>query len=313
MFSLSFAPTSLSTASVQYCRRYNLSGAYRKVKCSADVGHSIAYSVPSLEKGKVTTREPGVKREMTLGEKMRFGGYEGDEELVYKECFVMRGTQIVSKKTITIETIASLLQETSCNRAQRSGWLTDGFPTPPTMKKHGLIWITSRVHIEMYQYPTWGDVVEIEHWWEPDGRIAASKWLMMNQETRKLHKISGEVREEYLALCVRSPKSAFPEKNNRSSKKIPQLDEPADFSQLALSSIPQDIVETHELEAITIEFRQECHYGDSVDSLASNEVEVEMDSNASSEDNCQFVHLLKLAGSNHEINRGRTVWRKLER
>ncbi|KAJ1695138.1 hypothetical protein LUZ63_011836 [Rhynchospora breviuscula] len=281
MFSLSFEPISLSTASVQYRRRYNLSGASRQVKCSADAGQSIAYSVSSLEKEKATTREPVVKREMTLGEKMRFGGYEGDEELVYKECFVMRGTQIGSKKTITIETIASLLQETSCNRAQRSGWLTDGFPTPPTMKKHGLIWITSRVHIEMYKYPTWGDVVEIEHWWEPDGRIAA--------------------------------RSAFPEKNSRSSKKIPQLDELADFSQLGLSSIPQDIVETHELEAITIEFRQECHYGDSVDSLASNEVEVEMDSNAGSEDNCQFVHLLKLAGSNHEINRGRTVWRKLER
>ncbi|KAJ3688572.1 hypothetical protein LUZ61_017736 [Rhynchospora tenuis] len=301
MFSLSLTSTSLGTASVQYRHRYNLSGACR-VKCSAEAGHSIAYSVPSLEKEKVTTREPVVKREMTLGEKMRFGGYEGDEELVYKECFVMRGTQIGSKKIITIETIASLLQETSCNRAQRSGWLTDGFPTPPTMKKHGLIWITSRVHIEMYKYPTWGDVVEIEHWWEPDGRIAA--------------------------------RSAFPEKNSRSSKKIPQLDEPADFSQLGLSprradmdmnkhvnnvtyyswllqSIPQDIVETHELEAITIEFRQECHYGDSVDSLASNEVEVEMDSNTSSEDNCQFVHLLKLAGSNHEINRGRTVWRKL--
>ncbi|KAJ4773163.1 Acyl-[acyl-carrier-protein] hydrolase [Rhynchospora pubera] len=300
MFSLSFAPTSLSTASVQYRGRYNLSGASRQVKCSADAGQSIAYSVPSLEKEKATTREPVVKREMTLGEKMRFGGYEGDEELVYKECFVMRGTQIGSKKTITIETIASLLQETSCNRAQRSGWLTDGFPTPPTMKKHGLIWITSRVHIEMYKYPTWGDVVEIEHWWEPDGRIAARfDYMIRNLST-------GEV-------IGRATRSAFPEKNSRSSKKIPQLEEPADFSQLGLSSIPQDIVETHELEAITIEFRQECHYDDSVDSLASNEVEVEMDSNAGSEDNYQFVHLLKSAGSNHEINRGRTVWRKLER
>ncbi|KAJ4785831.1 Acyl-[acyl-carrier-protein] hydrolase [Rhynchospora pubera] len=300
MISLSFASTSLSTASVQYRRRYNLSGASRQVKCSADAGQSIVYSVPSLEKEKATTREPVVKREMTLGEKMRFGGYEGDEELVYKECFVMRGTQIGSKKTITIETIASLLQETSCNRAQRSGWLTDGFPTPPTMKKHGLIWITSRVHIEMYKYPTWGDVVEIEHWWEPDGRIAARfDYMIRNLST-------GEV-------IGRATRSAFPEKNSRSSKKIPQLEEPADFSQLGLSSIPQDIVETHELEAITIEFRQECHYDDSVDSLASNEVEVEMDSNAGSEDNCQFVHLLKLAGSNHEINRGRTVWRKLER
>ncbi|XP_078176427.1 oleoyl-acyl carrier protein thioesterase 1, chloroplastic-like [Carex rostrata] len=183
---------------------------------------------------------------------MRFGGFEGDE-LVYKERFVVRGSQVGVNKTANIEAIASLLQETSCNRAQRLGWSTDGFPTPPTMRKRRLIWVTSRVYIEMYKYPARDEVVEIEHWSELDGRIAArldfiirnlstsevigrstSKWLMMNQDTRKQQKISGEVIDEYLAICKKSPRLAFPEKNNRSLRKIPMLNEPAEYSQLGL-------------------------------------------------------------------------------
>lgn len=79
-----------------------------------------------------------------------------------------------------------------------------------------------------------------------------------------------------------------------------------------LQSIPQDIVKTHELQAITIEFRQECKYSDSVDSLASIEIEVKTDSDTNSEDHRQFIHLLKFFGTHHEINRARTVWRKIE-
>lgn len=37
---------------------------------------------------------------------------------------------------------------------------------------------------------------------------------------------------------------------------------------VSYQSIPQDIVETHELEAITIEYRRECQYSDSIDSVA---------------------------------------------
>lgn len=88
-------------------------------------------------------------------------------------------------------------------------------------------------------------------------------------------------------------------------------------------SIPQDIVETHELEAITIDYRHECQYSDTIDSLASTELEVESvnpfrDKSASSnfilnsKGLHQFLHLLKFSGTDQETNRGRTVWRKMD-
>lgn len=91
-------------------------------------------------------------------------------------------------------------------------------------------------------------------------------------------------------------------------------------------SIPQEIIDTHELQTITLDYRRECQHDDAVDSLTSLEFG-DMDSirgphqpSESSQngkpppppqDCCQFLHFLKLSGSGLEINRGRTQWRRL--
>ncbi|KAJ3678971.1 hypothetical protein LUZ61_021135 [Rhynchospora tenuis] len=352
MFSLHAAALSIKLVPVQ-CHQRNLSPTWKGVNGTATVGRPTTYFVPHQQNDDATMAESVVTPGMTLREKMTSGSFENDKT-VYKESFIIRSSQVGVNKTATIETIASLLQETACNRVICFGWLADGFPTPPTMRKHRLTWVTSRVHIEMYKYPAWGDVVEIEHWCEPDGRIAArldsiirnlstgevmgrstSKWLMMNKDTRKLQKMTGEVRDEFLASCTKSPRYVFAEENNQSLKKISKLNKPADYSQLGLKprradldmnnhvnnvtyyswllqGIPQDIVDTHEIEAITIEYRQECQFGDSIDSLASTKVETES-LNPISEGRLQFLHLLQFSGTDHEINRGHTVWRELQR
>ena len=47
------------------------------------------------------------------------------------------------------------LQEVGCNHAQSVGFSTDGFATTTTMRKLHLIWVTARMHIEIYKYPAW--------------------------------------------------------------------------------------------------------------------------------------------------------------
>lgn len=47
------------------------------------------------------------------------------------------------------------MQEVGCNHAQSVGFSTDGFATTPTMRKLHLIWVTARMHIEIYKYPAW--------------------------------------------------------------------------------------------------------------------------------------------------------------
>ncbi|KAH0469937.1 hypothetical protein IEQ34_001495 [Dendrobium chrysotoxum] len=300
-----------------------------------------------------------------FAERLRLGRLEEDG-LSYKENFIVRCYEVGINKTATVETIANLLQEVGCNHAQSVGFSTDGFATTTTMRELRLIWVTSRMHIEIYKYPAWGDVVEIETWCQGEGRIgtrrdwilkdlatglvigrATSKWVMMNQDTRKLQRVSDEVKEEYLVFCPQTPRLAFPEEENDSLKKITKLKDPADYSRLGLvprradfdmnqhvnnvtyigwvlESMPQEIIDTHELQTITLDYRRECQHDDMVDSLTSSESEEILlaertngypskQQHGHGSDHLQFLHFLRLSGTGLEINRGRTIWRKLIR
>ncbi|KAK8521733.1 hypothetical protein V6N12_066320 [Hibiscus sabdariffa] len=212
-----------------------------------------------------------------------------------------------------------------------------------------------------------GDVIEIETWAQNEGRIgtrrdwilknvatgevigrATSKWVMMNQDTRQLQKISDDVKEEYLVFCPREPRLAFPEENSKSLKKIAKLEGPAQYSRLGLKprrsdldmnrhvnnvtyigwvleSMPKEIINKHELQTITLDYRRECQQDDVVDSLTSLEL-LEATEKASvlhgtngfatattreDQPDChQFLHILRLSGDGLEINRGRTEWRR---
>ncbi|XP_021909479.1 oleoyl-acyl carrier protein thioesterase 1, chloroplastic-like [Carica papaya] len=300
----------------------------------------------------------------SLADRLRFGSLT-ENGLSYKEKFIVRCYEVGINKTATVETIANLLQEVGGNHAQSVGFSTDGFATTPTMRKLHLIWVTARMHIEIYKYPAWSDVIEIETWCQSEGRIgtrrdwilkdyatgqvigrATSKWVMMNQDTRRLQKVSDEIKEEYLVFCPKELRLAFPEENNNSLKKISKLEDPARYSMLGLKprradldmnqhvnnvtyiawvleSIPQDIIDTHELQTITLDYRRECQQDDIVDSLTSPEQDGDTEmisgfqgSNGSAaaredkQDTLQFSHLLRLSADGQEINRGRTEWRK---
>ncbi|EEF29646.1 oleoyl-acyl carrier protein thioesterase 1, chloroplastic [Ricinus communis] len=300
----------------------------------------------------------------SLANRLRLGKLTEDG-FSYKEKFIVRSYEVGINKTATVETIANLLQEVGCNHAQSVGFSTDGFATTTSMRKMHLIWVTARMHIEIYKYPAWSDVVEVETWCQSEGRIgtrrdwiltdyatgqiigrATSKWVMMNQDTRRLQKVTDDVREEYLVFCPRELRLAFPEENNRSSKKISKLEDPAQYSKLGLvprradldmnqhvnnvtyigwvlESIPQEIIDTHELQTITLDYRRECQHDDIVDSLTSVEPSENLEAvselrgtngsattTAGDEDCRNFLHLLRLSGDGLEINRGRTEWRK---
>ncbi|KAH7838288.1 hypothetical protein Vadar_024570 [Vaccinium darrowii] len=326
---------------------------------------SSSSSLPSLDRAPILTAEPngcagGLGR--SWADRLRMGSLTEDG-LSYKEKFIVRCYEVGINKTATVETIANLLQEVGGNHAQSVGFSTDGFATTPTMRKLHLIWVTARMHIEVYKYPAWGDAVEIETWCQNEGRIgtrrdwilkdfatgevigrATSKWVMMNQDTRRLQKVPDEVREEYILHFPKEPRLAFPEENNGSLKKISKLEDPAQYSRLGLvprrvdldmnqhvnnvtyigwllESMPQEIIDTHELQTITLDYRQECQHNDVVDSLTSPELigvdsellELHRKNGSTAEaakNGAQFLHLLRLSLNGLEINRGRTEWRK---
>uniref|UniRef100_A0A0D3BD86 Acyl-[acyl-carrier-protein] hydrolase n=1 Tax=Brassica oleracea var. oleracea TaxID=109376 RepID=A0A0D3BD86_BRAOL len=239
-------------------------------------GLSPLRAAVSVDQESVIRAEQGLD---TLAGRLRLGSLTEDG-LSYKEKFIVRSHEVQSNKTATVQTIANLLQEVGCNQFQSVGFSTDGFATTPTMRKLNLIWVTSRMHIEIYKYPAWyffsavyvlmtqqmsrdfeifgyrGDVVEIETWCQSEGRIgtrrdwilkdvanaevtgrATSKWVMMNQDTRRLQKVSDDIRDEHLIFCPKEPRLAFPEEeNNRSLKKILKLEDPAQYSIIGLKT-----------------------------------------------------------------------------
>ncbi|RZR77661.1 hypothetical protein BHM03_00002783 [Ensete ventricosum] len=86
---------------------------------------------------------------------------------------------------------------------------------------------------------------------------------------------------------------------------------------ILLQSMPQEIIDTHELQTITIDYKRECQYEDAVDSLTSIEFAEAGNTNGTAttkpldQELQQFLHLLKLSATNLEITRARTKWRKL--
>lgn len=323
---------------------------------------------PDLSLSVSTTTNNGVglsgSGSIGLADRLRLGSLTEDR-LSYKENFIVRSYEVGINKTATVETIANLLQEVGCNHAQSVGFSTDGFATTPTMRKLHLIWVTARMHIEIYRYPAWSDVVEIETWCQAEGKIgtrrdfilkdyangevigrATSKWVMMNMDTRKLERVTPEIADEYLIYCPKKLRLAFPEENNKSLKKIPKLEDPAQYSKLGLvprrgdldmnhhvnnvtyigwvlESTPEELVNTHELRSITLDYRRECQHDDVVDSLTSSEpangagsishlkgTNGAPTSTKDKDDGLQFLHLLRLSADGFEINRGRTEWRR---
>ncbi|GJV37261.1 oleoyl-acyl carrier protein thioesterase, chloroplastic-like protein [Tanacetum coccineum] len=266
----------------------------------------------------------GLAEERSLAERLRLGGLTEDG-LSYKEKFIIRCYEVGINKTATVETIANLLQE---------------------------VIFTTLAYIMTNR----SDVVEIETWCQSEGRIgtrrdwilkdyangevigrATSKWVMMNEVTRRLQKVSDDVRDEYLVFCPKALRLAFPEENNNSLKKIGKLEDPAEYSRLGLvprradldmnkhvnnvtyigwvlESIPQEVIDTHELQSITLDYRRECQHDDIVDSLTTPEPLI-VSSNGSiaskqdGENLSKFLHLLR-SSDGLEINRCRTEWRK---
>ncbi|KAJ3688574.1 hypothetical protein LUZ61_017738 [Rhynchospora tenuis] len=336
------------TASLK-CRSYTMAQKpqpFLRVICGSKNGSTTAYpaSVPDgkrRETEKTQVAERDLTRVLTLGERMRFGRLLKDR-FAYKESFVVRSFEVGSNKAATMETMLNLILETSYNHAQSWGWAKEGeFPTLPSMDKYRLSWANYQMHVEMNKYPGWGDVVEIEHWCETEGKIAArfdyiikllssnevigratSKWVMINKDRHKPQKINKQVWDECLAFCSKPSRLAFPEENNKSLKKIPRLDDPAEYSQLGLVSVPQDIIDNYELGSITIDYRHNFQFDDSLDSYTSSEIETESLNNGLSDCSClldfnpndgkhrQFLHSLKLSSTGQETNRGRTTWRK---
>ncbi|CAO2203545.1 unnamed protein product [Urochloa humidicola] len=222
----------------------------------------------------------------------------------YQQTLVVRSYEVGPDKTATMETVLNLLQETALNHVWMSGLLGDGFGATHGMIKNDLIWVVSRMHVQVQQYPIWGEVLDIDTWvgssgkngmrrdWLIRGRNsgeifvrATSTWVMMNKVTRRLSKMPEEVRGEIAPWFI--DRHAIEEEAN---EKIIKLDSNAKYvdSDLKpkrsdldmnhhvnnvkyvrwmLETLPDHFLQQHQLSSIILEYRKECGSSDVVQSI----------------------------------------------
>ncbi|XP_057514486.1 palmitoyl-acyl carrier protein thioesterase, chloroplastic-like [Actinidia eriantha] len=243
-----------------------------------------------------------------------------EDRFVYRQTFVIRSYEIGPDKTATMETLMNLLQETALNHVTSSGLAGNGFGATREMSLRKLIWVVTRIHVQVDKYSSWGDVVEIDTWVDAAGKNgmrrdwiirdrnsqriitrATSTWVIMNRETRRLSKIPDEVRKEVQPFYL--DRVAIPTAD-LDCEKIDKLnDETADRirSGLAprwsdmdanqhvnnvkyigwiLESVPIDVLEDYNLTSMTLEYRRECRQSNVLESLTTMSPKMSEDSNS---------------------------------
>lgn len=262
----------------------------------------------------------------------------------------IRAYEVGVDQKATLITLANLLQEVAGNHGVALwGRTEEGFATDPVMVAMQLIFAATRIQIEMFDAPKWGDIVKIDTYFSAEGRIGArreweitnaqsgkllgratSTWVMVSLKTRKVAKIPDEMRRKLQDFAPNPPRDAFDKSEHR--LKLPNLDLPAEIEgpvQVArrsdvdmnghinnvtyiawtLETVPRDVFYNYELQQIEIDYKAECHSGDAIESLGSRIAE---DTNGTGIR--RYVHMLRRCDEDgcRELVRARTTWRPVK-
>lgn len=253
------------------------------------------------------------------------------ENRAFEEEHRIRGYEVGPNRKTTMITIANLLQEVASNHVVSMwGRSDEGFASDPEMAKDGLIFVMTRMQIQIDEYPKWGDVVRFETWFAITGRMRASRewlikdrdgnqigratstWVTINMKTRRLGKVPDRTRERLAAFQYKE-QNAFPDdmmqlklpdlvSNEEVDVKIPQIARVSDmdmnghinnvtYINWILETIPEEVRHDKRLFQIEIDYKNECTSGDLIHPLAE-ECETPEVFKTMSHDGKTFVHSL---------------------
>ncbi|GAB2223650.1 hypothetical protein Drorol1_Dr00004388 [Drosera rotundifolia] len=264
----------------------------------------------------------------------------------FRQNFFIRSYEIGPDKTVNLETIMNFLQDAALNQMIRSGVAAgNAFGYSKTMSLMKLIWVVTRIHIQINKDSSWGDVLEVDTWFVPVGKYsyhrdwtirdrktqqiviqATCTYLMIDTETRKCSKIPDHIREE---LKPSTPQYAYQKKGGNIEKINKLTDEMTDISirsnlvlgwsdldlnqhvnnvkylKLIMQSVPADILRDYSMRSITLEYRRECTEHDVIESLTSVDRSKPRLSGATG---IESTHLLRIQDNKAELVRARMTW-----
>ncbi|KAJ4952441.1 hypothetical protein NE237_029273 [Protea cynaroides] len=279
-----------------------------------------------------------------IADPFSLGGVVKDSR-IFCENFTIRSYDMGPNRKASIETLMNLLQETALNHIKNMGMMKDGLGSTPSMTGKSLIWVLTKMHLVVDHYPSWGDEVQLDTWFTPSEKNgqgiywtirdsqtnktlarANSMLVMMNKDTRKLRKMPEEVRREMESQYI----DCSPIQDEDGSRILANFDyrnmdyvrtgltprwNDLDVNQhvnnvkyigLMLESVPNSIMEKHEISDFNIEYRRECgmdHVLQSQTSLSNKAT----DGSLSAEEPLECFHLLRFENG-AVVARARTKW-----
>lgn len=261
----------------------------------------------------------------------------------FRERFVVRFSEVGNRGTVSLETLSSLLQEAATDHVIAMDY---GFA--PGKSLEGNITVITRMHIEVDRYPAWRDLVEIDTWFQREGKnavrrdwtvrdvktgenvaFATSTWVLMNTHTRRLAKLT---EENWLELepHLRHPArwALSEDRRNASTTKITKLGDNATFKKSGMIASEEDTDMNQHVNNIRyMSWMLQSVPEEVKDAYEISKITLEyrqeasrgepVESVAETEEPgsgaaLQFIHLIKTCEVGKEINRGRTVWRPVQ-
>lgn len=262
----------------------------------------------------------------------------------FRERFVIRFSEAGHRGTVSLETLSSLLQEAATNHC-----IAMDFAFTPGKNPDGNITVVTRMHIEVDRYPAWRDLLEVDTWFQREGKnavrrdwtvkhvktgqkiaFATSTWVLMNSHTRKLAKLSDEGWAELEPHMRHPPRWALSgDRREVSTKKITKLGDDAAYKRSGLIACANKDTDMNQhvnnirymswmLEGIPEDVKSAyevskitLEYRQEASPGQPIESLAEAEESESSSVR-QFIHFIKTSEVGKEINRGRTVWRPVQ-
>ncbi|QHN98237.1 Palmitoyl-acyl carrier protein thioesterase [Arachis hypogaea] len=242
---------------------------------------------------------------------------------VYRQIFAIRSYEIGPDQTATMETILNFLQETALNHVANSGIGGIGFGATRQMSIRKLIWVVTRIQVQVQRYSSWGDIIEIDTWVDAHGKngmrrdwvirdhftkeviVKATRFAISNEDTdsEKIHKLTDQDAENIQTGLAPRWNDMDANQHVNNVKYIGWI----------LESLPMKVLEDYYMTSMTLEFRRECTQSNMLESMATptsklihgnNSINIKVNSNL------QFTHLLRLLDDDQrpEVVRARTEW-----
>jgi medium-chain acyl-[acyl-carrier-protein] hydrolase len=231
--------------------------------------------------------------------------------------------EVDARGKVSLPTICKLMQETAYRHAHHLGF---GYHQ---LKEKNLFWVLARLLIKMYQYPQWGETVQIRTWPSGVERLlafrdflilneqgarlgaAGSAWLMLDVEKRRPQR-PDELRDRIKLLPAERALEERPGKIPPLSEFHPGTFFPVRYSDLdlynhvnnakyiewILDSFPGNLHREFEVAVFAINFLSETKIGDEV-AIHTEKVENSPPG---------FRHCIKRKEDNSDVCQARTEW-----